>query len=260
MKHSYHKPNEVLSEYVRTVLILEGSAQPGSSRLPVFTNGMPTLFCRTIKGESGYENAVQLTLFGKSIPPGCWTVDDQTTIIAYFFKPFALASIFCIAAKELLAAPVNLSEWSPHQFDAVKTQLLYADSTLRKIAVLDHLLIQQLKQNHRECEIIKYATDEIISNSSKEILSSIRNALNLNERTFQRIFKKYVGVTSSQYRRICQFQLSFAHLRTKQFKKISDLAFDNGFADHSHFIRSFREFTKTTPKDYLQKGLKGDIR
>jgi len=93
-------------------------------------------------------------------------------------------------------------------------------------------------------------------NPDTEILSILQNKLELNERTFQRIFKKYVGVTPNQYRRICQFQVSFTQVRAKNFDKLSDVAYENGFADQSHFIRSFKEFTQITPNDYLKSGLK----
>jgi AraC-like DNA-binding protein len=93
------------------------------------------------------------------------------------------------------------------------------------------------------------------NSGTPEILSATLENLNISIRTFQRIFKKYVGVTPSQYRRICQFQFSFAQLRAKQFNKLTDVAFDNGFADQSHFIRSFREFTQITPQDYIRSGL-----
>ncbi|MBA4058005.1 MAG: AraC family transcriptional regulator, partial [Marivirga sp.] len=56
--------------------------------------------------------------------------------------------------------------------------------------------------------------------------------------------------------RICQFQLSFAQVRAKEFNTLTDVAYDNGFADQSHFIRSFREFVDTTPNHYLRWGLK----
>ncbi|MEP7377234.1 MAG: AraC family transcriptional regulator, partial [Chitinophagaceae bacterium] len=115
---------------------------------------------------------------------------------------------------------------------------------------------QQLNENEQSCKIVQYATDQILNNSGKEIISEILETLRLTERTFQRIFKKYVGITPTQYRRICQFQQSFGQLRGKQFTKISDVAYDNGFADQSHFIRSFKEFTQITPKDYLKNGLK----
>jgi AraC-like DNA-binding protein len=257
MKYWYHKPNHLLAEYVRTVLIIEGFTEPGSNTLPIFTNGMPTFFCRTEKGQTRYEQMEQLTLFGRFTPSDCWTINEPTTIIAYFFKPFALAGLFNIAAKKIKENSIDLCNWSPHKFNAFKKQLVYAGSTTRKIEVLDNLLFEQLKLHQRTCEIIKYATDQIMCNSGRKILPKIFKELHLTERTFQRIFKKFVCVTPTQYRRICQFQLSFGQLHSKQFDKISEVAFDNSFVDQSHFNRSFKEFNQTTPNNYLRKGLAG---
>lgn len=257
MKYWYQNSHPSLLEYIRTVLILEGFSESAAANLPLFTNGMPALLCRTEKDETGNENILQLTLFGTSTSKDCWEIKDNTTIIAYFFKPFALASIFNIPAARLLNVPIDLCTWNPHKTNALRTQLIYARSTSRKVEVLDNLLIHQLQQHKKECEIIKYATDQIMCNSGTEILSATLENLNLPKRTFQRIFKKFVGVSPNQYRRICQFQFSFAQLRAKQFNKLTDVAFDNGFADQSHFIRSFREFTQTTPQDYIRSGLSG---
>jgi AraC-like DNA-binding protein len=237
-------------------LILEGFSPSGTTKLPLVTNGIPALFCKTEKDHADNENIIQLTLFGRSVPGECWAVNDNTTIVAYFFQPFALASVFAIAAKKLNETGIDLSTWNPHKTNALKTQLVYAVSTARKVEVLDNLLIHQLQENKRECEIIKYATDEMMCDPDPDILSVVQNKLELNERTFQRIFKKYVGITPNQYRRICQFQVSFTQVRAKNFDKLSDVAYENGFADQSHFIRSFKEFTQTTPNDYLKSGLK----
>lgn len=255
MKHRYEKPNTFLTEFVRTVLVMEGFSKSDSNDLPVFTNGMPTLFCKTEKSKDNYEQILQLTLFSKS-PTDFWTVNKQTTIIAYFFKPLAMASVFNISANQLLERPFDLSIWDSHKYNALKTQLIYATDTLRKVEILDNLLIQQVHENQKVCKIIQYATDQILHHSNKEILGEILNELKVTERTLQRMFKKYVGVTPTQYRRICQFQQSFEQLREKQFTKTSEIAYNNGFADQSHFIRSFKELTQITPSDYLKKGLK----
>jgi len=256
MKHWYQQPHKLITDYVRTVLVLEGFSESDTNDLPIFTNGMSALFCKTEKDQSGNENIIQLVLFGKSVPEEDCNVKTNETIIVYFFKPFALGSMFNINAAKLVASPINLGNWHAHKTNALKTQLIYASSTSRKLEVLDNLLIQQLQQHKRECEIIKYSTDQIMIDPGTEILSEMLSKLDLNERTFQRIFKKYVGVTPNQYRRICQFQLSFYQLRSKDFNKLTDIAYDNGFADQSHFIRSFKEFTQITPNDYLKSGLK----
>ena len=255
MEHRYEIPHKQLTEYVRTILIIEGFSKSGPNKQPVFTNGMSLLFCKTEKSDATYENIDQLSIDNKP-PSDIWEVNEQTTIIAYFFKPFVLASLFNISTDKLSEKPLDLSSWNPQINLALKTQLAAAMETSRKIEVLDNLLLQQIHHNQQTCSIIQYATDRMMTNPGKEIIAELLKTLNLNERTFQRIFKKYVGVSPTHYRRICQFQQSFGQLREKQFDKISEVAYDNDFADQSHFIRSFREFTQITPKDYLKKGLK----
>ena len=256
MKYWYQTPNISLSGYIRTVLVLEGFSPPGNSKLPLVTQGMPVLICKTGKDESGTEQVIEFTLFGKSTPAGRWEVQTNTTIIAFFFKPFMMSPLFNIAASEIVNRPVEISVWSPHKYNALKIQLAHAEKTLQKVDVLENLLLQELNQNKRNCDIVQHATDSIMLDPGTGSLAKVIQQLNLTEKTFQRIFKKHVGVTANQYRRVCQFQNSFSQVRSKDFDKLTDIAFENGFADQSHFNRAFKEFTKITPVHYLKDGLK----
>jgi AraC-like DNA-binding protein len=80
--------------------------------------------------------------------------------------------------------------------------------------------------------------------------------LNTNERTLQRLFKKYIGISPVQFRRLSQFQDAFQQLRKNEYDKLSDIAFEHGYADQSHFTRSFREFINLSPNEYLKHGLR----
>jgi AraC-like DNA-binding protein len=78
-------------------------------------------------------------------------------------------------------------------------------------------------------------------------ISGLLNYLGVSERPFERRFRDAVGVSPHQYLRILRFQEAVRLLRMGQFRKMSDLASDLGYADQSHFIKEIREFSGYTP-------------
>lgn len=256
MKYWYQRPHISIAGHVRTVIVLEGSSNPDDTQLPLFTNGMSALFCQINNDVQPNQKTANTILFGTSIPSENLDVAENNTVIIYFFKPFLLASIFKISAQELKEKAINLSAWNAQKNIALNHQLLNAANTNSAIEILDYFIAQHIESNRKECEIISHSTDLMMENSDTEILSQLLEKLQLTERTFQRIFKKYVGITPNQYRRICQFQFAFSQLKGNHFEKLTDVAYGNGYFDQSHYIRSFKEFTDTTPNEYLQSGLK----
>lgn len=248
MKYWYSEVARDLKEYVQTVLILESSHHTASSDLPIFTSGMPALLCNS--------NTSAITLFGEAVPPERLVAKKDDVIIIYFFKPFMLATIFNRSAKELKRSALDLNRLNAVTAMALNVQLFHSESLNDKIVVLNNFIQSQLETNKKECRIIQYATDQMMKHSNAEILTQLLEELNLNERTFQRIFKKYVGITPSQYRRICQFYFTFSQLKGGHFDKQTDVAYTNGYFDQSHYIRAFKEFTDTTPNEYLKSGLR----
>lgn len=246
----YNKIDPVLKDFIQSVLILDSADPPEPEDLPIFTNGMPALLC------TSQNNQHHLSLYGKTIPTERMAEWRNGTLIAFFFKPFAMGPVFKLSAQELKNEAVELNRWNAQKAMALTIQLAYAPSTAEKMKAIQQFIVSQVTANQRECMIIRYATDKILENPEVDVLAQMLHELNLTERTFQRIFKKYVGITPSEYRRICQFQLAFYQLKSGQFDKLTDVAYANGYFDQSHYIRSFKEFTATTPNDYLHFGLK----
>lgn len=246
MNYHYQKVDWQLAEYVFTVLVFDPNSGSEGSGLPLFTNGSSALLCR----EDNH-----ITLFGEAVPEEQWKTGYNANTIVFFFKPFALATIFKLSAKALKTKPVELNLWNAQKAMALTVQLCHSRSAAEKVDILSHFIFTQIQSNQRDCENIRYATDEIMQDPGADILSQLPEKLNLTERTFQRLFKKYVGVTANEYRRICQHYFAFAQLKGGHFHKLTDIVYANGYFDQSHFIRSFKEFTNTTPHEYLRSGL-----
>ena len=69
---------------------------------------------------------------------------------------------------------------------------------------------------------------------------------------FCRFFKKYTGVTFSQY--LAKYRvLQAEQLLAQTSKKISEIALETGFADEGSFIQCFRKYYGCTPRNYRKE-------
>jgi AraC-like DNA-binding protein len=238
--------------------MIENCSVTAPFTLPLYANGMPTLMFLSSKGKLDGKSTSNLTLFGQTVFPETLIIEDNFILIAYFFKPFALFSLFGISAKELTDYPVDLSLLHPQQANQLKERLLNSSSVSNMIQLLDEYVFDLIRRTKTETQIIQYATSVIVQNPSKEKLIALQKELYITERTFERLFDKSIGVSPTLYRRICQFNAAFLQLQRRRFNKLTDIAFDNGYADQSHYIKTFKEFTNITPKDYLAFGDPGE--
>lgn len=253
MRVSNPIPTEKIAEFVEDILVIENYNLTTPFVLPLFANGKPTLLFQTVKGKIKH-NSNHLTLFGQTILPDQITITENFTLIAYFFKPFALTTLFGCSAQELTDYPIDLNLLHNQTANQLQEQLLNANSGNQMLGILDDFIFSLITKVKCDTTLIKYATKLIAENPSKEILAKVQDELCITERTFQRMFEQKVGVSPNQYRRVAQFNAAFQQLNRQQFKHFTDIAFNNNYADQSHFTRAFKEFTNLTPKEYLKFG------
>jgi AraC-like DNA-binding protein len=247
-------PSAGIASYVDRILVIEENQLTSPFILPLYANGVPTILFKSVKGKIGRQNADHLTLFGQTIAPEFLSLNDSFTLIAYFFKPYSLPTLFGVAAHELTDKPIDLNLVFQQTSTALQQRLLNAPDTESMIGLVDEYILQLINRSKNICPVIQYAATEIAYNTSKESLLNMQKQLCLTERTFQRLFEKHIGVAPNLYRRICQFNTAFVQLNKRQYRKLSDIAFQNGYADQSHYIRAFKEFTNITPTEYLHYG------
>lgn len=237
-----------ISEYVKGILVIENYQDRRPFMLPLFANGTPTLVFQTAKGQIKNQSN-HLTLFGQTVLPDQLLIKGEFTLIAYFLTPHSLPSLFSIQANELTDNPVDLNLLSDNS--VLQEQLLNAERIDKTLSLLDDYIFGLISKTKTDIYQIRYAADKISKNPFGNILVQVQKELCITERTFQRLFEKNVGVSPNQFRRITQFNNAFQQLNKRRFQNLSDLAFENGYADQSHYIKAFKEFTLTTPTAYL---------
>jgi AraC-like DNA-binding protein len=248
-------PGKKIAAHVDRILVIESASITTPFILPLYANGVPTILFKSVKGKLGKDNVNHLLLFGQTVLPESLTLHEEFTLIAYFFKPFTLLPLFGVPAQELTDKPVDLNLVFPQPAAELQERLLNAGTVKEMINLLDDFVFNLISRSKTECPLIKYATTQIANNPSKEAPGAVQKELYITERTFQRMFERNVGISPNLYRRICQFNAAFTQLNDRGHHKLSDIAFQHGYADQSHYIRSFREFTNITPAAYLRFGL-----
>src|SRR5690606_35111835 len=250
MKSTYLHPAPHIAEYVQELLIIENFQVTTPFVLPLFANGMPTLLFQTAIGRIR-NSTNHLTLFGQTVFPDTLTIDEDFTLIAYFFKPYALNALFGVSAPELTDNPIELNLLPASVRAGLQERLLNASSSREMVALLDNYIYSLITKIKTDTHIMKYAVEKIAAEPSKKNLAEVQAELCMTGRTFQRLFEKTIGIIPTRYRRISQFNTAFRQLNSLQFTSLTALSYNNRYSDQSHFIRTFKEFTSLTPTEYL---------
>ncbi len=248
-------PNYKIANCVDRILVIENDVLLTPFVLPLYANGTPTLLFISKKGKLGKGGCNHLTLFGQTISPESLTLNENFTLIAYFLKPHSIISLFGIPAFELTDKPIDINLLTPQKTIFLQDRLLNCKNIAEMISSLDNYLFDLSTASKNISEAIKYASEKIVKHYSKDTLINVQKELHLTERTFQRMFENNIGISPNAYRRICQFNSAFTDLNLRNYNNLSDLAFNHGYSDQSHYIRAFKEFTSINPTEYLNYGV-----
>lgn len=198
----------------------------------------------------------------KQLPPvflyGATTKHSQIELkgkhktIGLFFDQTSLKTVFGLNANELTNDYVNLDDLPASKGFQLTEKLLNCTSIVLQIEILKSFVHSQVLKNEKYTnQKVKYALSEINSSKGSIALKELSTKLNLTERNLERKFKEFVGVSPKLYSRITRFQKTLNQLQSCKYRMLSDVAFNNSFADQSHFNRDFKEFTGVTPSQYL---------
>lgn len=172
------------------------------------------------------------------------------TTIQMVLKPHALYSLFGWDAADHRQGLLT-----PEQFDAaaLERQLLAASSTNERVDRLQRFLEHKWLLHRKRDELIEstlaYIRDHIVQISVSELL----NHFHLSERQFQKRFTRVVGMPPQQYIRVRRVNEALRMMHSRQYERLSDVAYALHYYDQSHFIRDMKAFSWVSPKHIAMK-------
>lgn len=252
-------PDKPLQSLVCNIMVLEKTAAAGVvTQLPFYADGYPGLVFQQSEGGTfmnGSDSCVpDFFLYGQTVKPIILSPIGSFRAIVFYLYPASINALFGISSAELRDTCVNLKFIPGLDLQFSIQQLLDTMHLQEQIDIISRYLFRLQSTVAQPDNVVQYALQHIIRANGQAPLSTLRRQLNVTERTFERKFEQLVGISPKLFSRICQFRSTLDQLHMKDFIKLSDLAYNNGYSDQSHFIRSFKEFTGKTPLEYIKEG------
>lgn len=252
-------PPDILKPFIKYFWVLKSNAVEATPKtFGAIVDGCPGVIMLQSDQDSfcdeDQKKLPNIFLYGQTVRPVRFSAAGNTDVLGVCFQPHALKSVFGLDAQELTSACLDLNLLSHKKQGKLSDQLLNTPAAGDKIELLSAYFIERIKHNTRkQDDVIRHAVHQIMQSGGAISLKEIQVSLKISERSLERKFQQTIGVSPKLFSRICRFQESLNQMRQSNYDKLSDLAYENNYADQSHFIKVFKEFTGFSPLDFKKK-------
>ncbi|SHH36944.1 helix-turn-helix domain-containing protein [Winogradskyella jejuensis] len=166
------------------------------------------------------------------------------------FKTSGVSPFFDIPIHELNNKVIHAQELFGNEILELRTQILNAMSISEKFKNAENWLLKRFDKSHSAAEDVQSILKKIQSQPVSESSTIIASYPNSQKHLINQ-FKKYFGLTPKVFHRIFRFNEILKQIRNKQKLKWTDIAYEFGYSDQSHFIKEFKEFSGFNPEEFI---------
>lgn len=246
------EPDNKIALIVKNILVFEEDTKEKTA-LQFFADGYPGIIFQQTEGgmlvQPQNKIMPELFIYGQTIKPVELILQGNYKLLIFQLYPFVLKSFYDLNAEDLNDTCYDVSTATCG--DEVLHSLINTTALQERIKIITDYLFDLFEEKKSALDLtVRKAIQIILDNKGQILVKDIFEQLHVTERTFERRFLKEVGLSAKQFSQIVQFQQSFEQLTAKEYSRLTDIVFNNGFADQSHFIRVFKSYTGSTPKKF----------
>ena len=179
----------------------------------------------------------------------------RTGIIAARFHPDGFVPLATIPLAEMENRAVPLSELFGEEGDFLEKYVLAALTQAERIQQIETFLLARLNKLEVLDRIVKSSIEILLSQAGQVKVEEMAKKLNINRRKLERKFTTTVGLSPKQLSKIIRLQAALRQLNQNTELSLTELAYQNGYFDQSHFIKDFKAFTGISPKQFYANHL-----
>lgn len=173
-------------------------------------------------------------------------------LVGIKLEPQALRRLIGAPLGEFRDATLDLRDLNHRPLLSLENEIADASSVEDIAATLDGFFLRHLDVGASD-PVVDWMVHGIRGSRGALSIAHVSERLGMDERTVERRFADFIGMTPKKYARIVRFKHSYHALLTRGAAAPRDGGHLDGYYDQSHFIREFRYFTGTTPMSLLAR-------
>ena len=261
MKYLTIQPSPKLAPYVRMFWVYEGEA---SVEKPYIYRGYADGCTEMVFHYRGvYDQLVDdkqvgsyaAGIQGQTRKYSRFVVDRDWGIFGCYLYPYALPKLFSLPASDFTDQMTEFGTVLGVEGVELEERMLTAPDNSSRVAILTAFLETRLGEVRTAEPLVFASIGPILNTRGLVNVRALAREYFLSDRRFERKFKDFAGFSPKTYTRIIRFQAALKEYGSN--KSLTDIAYDCGYYDQSHFINDFREFTGYSPTIYFSGQAEG---
>jgi AraC-like DNA-binding protein len=175
-------------------------------------------------------------------------IEQDFGVFGVFLYAYTIPGLFGIAATEITNQLPDLYAVAGNEAKEIEERVMSSTNVYERIKTVCEFLIKRLSQ-YRRSEIIK-AVQYIYALKGMVDIDKVASESFLSVRQFERKFKEYCGFAPKKFSRIVRFNSLISNYKLKK-NSLTQVAYDFGYYDQSHFIEEFKEFSGINPRSFF---------
>jgi AraC-like DNA-binding protein len=233
-----------LCEYDTDIVVHDTAFATGSMEI-MFNLGKGSFQTRR---ENKFVTTPRIELWGQVITPLDFRSLGKNKILGVRFYPHTAHAVLGCRVDVFNDHVIDLSTVLGSQVQLLHEQLLNAATLHQQISFLESFLLRKqevFQEKNKKFQLVNSVICEMRGEDFCNDIQSVAFRYGISSRYLQKLFLEFTGLAPKLYYKIIRFQKSM--VLTGKDHSLTEIAYQSGYFDQSHFIRDFKLFTGVPP-------------
>jgi hypothetical protein len=259
MNYKTYQPHSDLGAFIKCYWTLEVQAEVGAQRQRIIPEGcleMAFILGDDIKRYTSEDKFIiqpRAMVLGQITEPFFIEPTGYVNSFAVCFYPYGFANFVSTPIKDLANRETPLAVlFGEETAEELTQKITEAKDTKARMEIIESFFFKRLNNRVSIDDIVKKTIDAMFLTKGSISIKSALHSDASKRRQLERNFTKQIGISPKQLGRVIRLQTALKMMLKQQHESLTTIAYDSDYYDQPHFIKDFKEFTGTTPRDFFE--------